>query len=300
MKGGRKLLGAARSGYRYFNTLIALYRSNARLTVSITMVSIIAVLSILAPLITWYHPLKTLVGQPFSPPNPRNLFGTDDLGRDVYTDTIYGIRTTLLIGILSALIALIIGIVVGAIAGYRGGTLGEILMRITDMAFIIPSFLLALLIAMILGPSVKNILLAIGVTSWPGIARIVRAEVLRVKEQAYVEVARALGLSDQRIVFVHIMPNAISTVIPYIALQIGNNILVEAGLGFLGVSDPNVPSLGRLLNVAQQYLTTAWWIAVFPGSFLAIIIIAFNMLGDGLIDYINPRIREQQKELRSV
>ncbi|HWQ17943.1 MAG TPA: ABC transporter permease [Sulfolobales archaeon] len=291
---------AVRSGRRFLRVLRDLYRSNTRLTASIAMVLIIVALGILAPLITWYPPLKTLVGQPFSPPNLRHLFGTDDLGRDIYTDTMYGIRTTLLVGLLSALIALVIGIVIGAIAGYRGGTLGEILMRITDMAFIVPSFLLALLIAMILGPSIQNILLAIGVTSWPGIARIMRAEVLRVKEQPFVEVAKVLGLSDQRIIFVHIMPNAISTVIPYIALQTGSNILVEAGLGFLGVSDPNVPSLGRLLNIAQQYLTSAWWMAVFPGSFLAIIIIAFNMLGDGLIDYINPRIREQQRELRSV
>ncbi|MEM0239720.1 MAG: ABC transporter permease, partial [Ignisphaera sp.] len=250
-----------------------------------------------APQITWYPPLKTLVGQPLSPPNLRNLFGTDDLGRDVYTDTIYGLRTTLLVGILSTLIALAIGVVIGAIAGYHGGVLGEILMRVADMAFIIPSFLLALLIAMILGPNIQNILLAIGVTSWPGIARITRAEVLRVREQPFIEAAKALGLDSWRITFKHIMPNVIPIITPYIALQAGNNMLIEAGLGFLGVSDPNIPSLGRLLNIAQQYLTTAWWIAVFPGLFLAVTIITFNMLGDGLIDYINPRIREQRRTI---
>jgi peptide/nickel transport system permease protein len=257
----------------------------------VAIVSIVIAIGLLAPIITWYPPLKTLVGQPFTPPNPRYPFGTDDLGRDIYSNTIYGIRTSLLVGALSTIIAMIIGLTIGAIAGYYSRLLGEILMRITDMAFIVPSFLLALLIATILGPSIQNIMIAIGVTSWPGIARMVRAEFLRVKEQAFIEVARAIGVSDRRIILRHIMPNAIVTVIPYIVLQMSSNILAEAGLSFLGVGDPNVPSLGKLLNTAQQYLATSWWIATFPGLVLSIIIIGFNLLGDGLIDYMNPRSR---------
>ncbi len=291
MRGPRGSLRVKRSIGRFFKLPIDLFRSGPKLAAGLVLVSSIVILGLFAPLITWYAPLKTLVEQPFTHPNQRNLFGTDDLGRDIYTNIIYGIRISLLIGVLSALIAMAIGMIIGAIAGYYGGFAGDILMRITDMAFIIPSFLLALLIATILGPNVQNILIAIGITTWPGIARMVRAEFLRIKEQPFVEAAKALGLSDRRIIFIHIMPNAIPIAIPYIVLQISNNILIEAGLGFLGVSDPNVPSLGQLLNVAQQYLTTAWWIAVFPGLFLAMIIVAFNMLGDGLIDYINPRIR---------
>mgnify|MGYP000040495918 CR=1 FL=1 len=266
-------------------------RSSPKLIAGVAIVSIVIAIGSLAPIITWYPPLKTLVGQPFTPPNPNYPFGTDDLGRDIYSNTIYGIRTSLLVGALSTIIAMIIGLTIGAIAGYYSRLLGEILMRITDMAFIIPSFLLALLIATILGPSIQNIMIAIGVTSWPGIARMVRAEFLRVKEQAFIEVARAIGVSDRRIILRHIMPNAIVTVIPYIVLQMSSNILAEAGLSFLGVGDPNVPSLGKLLNTAQQYLATSWWIATFPGLVLSIIIIGFNLLGDGLIDYMNPRSR---------
>jgi len=268
-----------------------IYKESAKLFSGIIIVSTIVILGVVAPLITWYPPLKTMVSQPFSPPNPRNPFGTDDLGRDIYTNTLYGVRTSLLVGALSTFIASIIGILIGAIAGYRGGLVGDILMRITDMAFIVPSFLLALLIATILGPSIQNIMIAIGITSWPGIARMTRAEFLRIKEQVFIEVARAIGVSDKRIMFRHMLPNAIPTVIPYTVLQMSNNILAEAGLGFLGVSDPNVPSLGQLLNIAQQYLTTSWWIAAFPGLFLSIIIIGFNIFGDGLIEYASPRLR---------
>lgn len=275
----------------FFSILTQAILSNKRILTGATIVSSLIIIAAAAPLITWYPPLKTLVANPFLPPNPSNPFGTDDLGRDIYTNSIYGLRTSLIVGALSTTIATLIGILIGAVAGYYGRVLGDVLMRITDMAFIIPSFLLALLIATILGPNIYNIMLAIGVTSWPGIARMTRAEFLRVKEQAFVEVARALGVSDRRIIFVHILPNSLPAIIPYVVLQMSNNILIEAGLGFLGISDPNIPSLGQLLNIAQQYLTTSWWIAAFPGLILSLLIIGFNLLGDGLIDYINPRLR---------
>jgi len=267
-------------------------QSNSRLQVGLIIVTLIIIIGVIAPLITWYPPLKTLVNTPFTFPNLNNPFGTDDLGRDIYTNVVYGIRTSLLIGVLSTSLSLIIGIIIGAIAGYRGGILGDILMRITDMAFIIPSFLLALLIATIIGPTIQNIIIAIGITSWPGVARMTRAEFLRIKERLFIEAAKASGVSDKRIILFHIMPNAMPSVIPYITLQISNNILIEAGLSFLGVGDPNVPSLGLMLNNAQEYLTSAWWLAFFPGLALSLIIIGFNLLGDGLIDYMNPRLKK--------
>lgn len=265
-----------------------------KISAGLAIVVFVIIIAILAPLITWYPPLRTMVGPPFSPPNSRYPFGTDDLGRDIYTNTIYGIRTSLFVGVVSTLIATVIGVIIGAVAGYRSGFLGESLMRVTDMAFIIPPFLLALLITVIIGQTIYNIMFAIGVTSWPGIARMTRAEFLRVKEQGFVDAAKSLGASSLRIMFKHIMPHALPTITPYITLQISNNILVEAGLSFLGVGDPNIPSLGYLLSNAQQYLTTYWWMAVFPGLVLSLIIIGFNLLGDGLIDYMNPKLRSER------
>lgn len=266
-------------------------RLNARLLAGLVVTASVAFLGIAAPLITWNPPLETLVGPPFTPPGPAYPFGTDDLGRDLYAATLYGIRTSLLVGFLSAVIAMAIGVLIGAVAGYYRGLVDEVLMRISDIGFIIPSFLLALLIAMILGPSIWNITAAIGVTSWPGIARISRAEFLRIREMPFIEASRAVGVGDLRIMFRHILPNTLPSVITYIVLQTSSNILVEAGLSFLGVSDPNMPSLGMLLNTAQQYLTTSWWMAVFPGLILSLIIVGLNMLGDGLIEQANPRLR---------
>jgi peptide/nickel transport system permease protein len=267
---------------------------NTRLIVGITLTCIIVILGILAPFITWYPPLTVMQGPPYQPPSLQYLFGTDDLGRDIYVNTIYGIRTSLIVGVLSALIATLIGILLGIIAGYYRGFLEDLLMRITDMAFIIPQFLLALIIVTTLGPNIYNIILAIGVTSWPGIARMTRATTLSVKQQTFIEAAKVLGLSDIKIISSELLPNSLPSVIPYITLQIGNNILVEAGLGFLGVSDPNVSSLGMLLNNAQQHiLANAWWMSVFPGIFLSLMILGFNLLGDGLIEYMNPRLRRK-------
>jgi len=267
---------------------------NARLLIGILLTGVLTILGILAPLITWYPPLVAMLGPPYQPPSFQHPFGTDDLGGDIYTNTIYGIRTSLIVGALSALIALIIGILIGSVAGYYGGFLEDLLMRITDMAFIIPQFLLALIIVTILGPNIYNIILAIGVTSWPGIARMTRATTLSVKQQTFIEAAKVLGLSDIKIIFSELLPNSLPPVIPYITLQISSNILVEAGLGFLGVSDPNVPSLGMLLNNAQQHiLMNVWWMSVFPGVILSLMILGFNLLGDGLIEYMNPRLRRK-------
>lgn len=266
---------------------------NPRLMAGAVLISIIILMALLAPLITWYPPLKTLIGTPFTPPNPRHPFGTDDLGRDIYTNVIYGIRTSLIIGISSVIIALFIGVIIGVTAGYYSGILEDILMRLTDMTLILPQFLLALVIVAIFGQNFHNIILAIGIVSWPGIARMIRAEFLSIKERPFIEAAKVLGLSDIRIIFDEILPNAIPAVIPYVVLQVNTAILVEAGLGFLGVGDPNIPSLGLMLNTAQQYLMRAWWMALFPGLVLSFLVIAFNLLGDGLIEYMNPRLRKR-------
>lgn len=268
-------------------------RLNPRLMAGTISISIIIFIALLAPLITWHPPLKSLIGNPFTPPNLQHPFGTDDLGRDIYTNVVYGLRTSLIIGVSSVVIALLIGVIIGVIAGYYPGIIEDVLMRLTDMTLILPQFLLALVIVAIFGQSFQNIILAIGIVSWPGIARMVRAEFLSIKERPFIEAARAVGLSDVRIIFSEILPNAIPAVIPYIVLQVNTAILVEAGLGFLGVGDPNVPSLGLMLNTAQQYLTRSWWMALFPGLVLSFLVIALNLLGDGLIEHMNPRLRKR-------
>jgi peptide/nickel transport system permease protein len=267
-------------------------RLNPRLISGFSLVIFTIAIGLAAPIITWYPPLKTMVGGTFMQPNPQYPFGTDDLGRDIYTNVIYGMRTSLLIGVSSIIIAVIVGGLIGIIAGYYGGLLGDFLMRITDMTLIIPRFLLALVIAAIFGQRFQNIILAIGIVSWPGIARMIRAEFLSIKERPFVEAARAIGLTDRRIIL-EILPNAIPTTIPYVVLEISSAILTEAGLSFLGVGDPNVPSLGFLLNNAQQFLRTAWWMAFFPGLVLSILVVGLNLLGDGLIEHMNPRLRKR-------
>jgi len=269
------------------------FRLNPRFTVGFIIVLVVIILALVAPFITWYPPLKTLVGKPFTPPVALQPFGVDDLGRDIYTNVLYGIRTSLIVGVSSVTISLAIGILIGVIAGYYSGLLEDVLMRITDMALIIPQFLLALVIVAIFGQNFQNIIIAIGIVSWPGIARIMRAEFLSIKERPFVEAAKAVGLTDVKIIFEEILPNAIPAIIPYAVLQVNTAILVEAGLGFLGIADPNVPSLGLMLNTAQQYLVRAWFMAFFPGLVLSIIVIGLNLLGDGLIEYLNPRLRKR-------
>ncbi|MEM3730485.1 MAG: ABC transporter permease [Candidatus Bathyarchaeia archaeon] len=269
-----------------------LLRSNLRLTSGLILILFIILVGLLAPVITWYPPLKTLVGGSLLPPNLQHPFGTDDLGRDIYTNVIYGIRTSFLVGVSSVLIAVILGSLIGLAAGYYGGLIEDLLMRITDMTLIMPRFLLALIITAIFGQSFQNIILAIGIVGWPGIARMMRAEFLSIKERPFVEAAKATGLSDRQIIL-EILPNAIPAIVPYVVLEISSAILTEAGLGFLGVGDPNVPSLGLMLNNAQQFLRRAWWMAFFPGLVLCIIVVGLNLFGDGLIEYLNPRLRKR-------
>jgi peptide/nickel transport system permease protein len=244
-----------------------------------------------APLITWFPPQKTLVGEPFQPPNSRHPFGTDDTGKDIYTNLIYGARISLLVGFTAATIAATIGILVGALSGYYGGKLDGLLMRVTEMFLILPAFLLALLITAIFGQDIRNIILAIAVVSWPGAARLIRAEFLSIKQRPFIEAAKALGASDIQIIFGEILPNAIRPLIPYFILQVGTAILIEAGLGFLGASDPNLPSWGSMLNNAQRFLRTAWWMALFPGLALTLTVLSLNFIGESISDYLNPRLR---------
>jgi len=243
--------------------------------------------------LTPYDPFGIYPASVLMQPSASHPFGTDDLGRDILHLVLFGTKISLTIGFSSVIISSSIGIAVGALSGYYGGKVEDILMRITDMLLIVPSFFLILIVIALFGSSLRNIILIIGLTTWPGTARLLRSEFLSIREQEFVEAAHTVGASNLRIIFRHILPNAIYPVIVNSSLQVGSSILTEAGLSFLGLGDPSLVSWGRMLSVAQLYVRRAWWMATFPGLAIFITVMAFNLVGDGLNDALNPRLRER-------
>ncbi|MEJ5228784.1 MAG: ABC transporter permease [Pseudothermotoga sp.] len=229
-------------------------------------------------------------------PSSTHLFGTDHLGRDIFTRVIYGTRTSLLVGFVAAGLAALIGIFVGTISGYYGGIVDEIVSKIIDSFLMIPVFFLILIIVAIFGRNLFYIMLVIGLTTWPSNARIMRAQTLSIKERAFVKIARANGESTLRIIFSRIIPNGMYPVIANSALQIGGAILTEAALSFLGLGDPNVISWGKMINEGKSYMTFAWWIIVFPGIFTVLTVIGFSFIGDGLQHALYPSLSEVSNE----
>ncbi|MEQ3625838.1 MAG: ABC transporter permease [Celeribacter sp.] len=227
----------------------------------------------------------------FGPPSLAHPMGTDDLGRDVFTRFAYGARSSLSVGILAALTASIIGISIGAIAGYSRGIVDIALMRVSELFQVIPRFFLALLVIAIFGSNIMFIILTIGLLGWPEVARITRGEFLSLREREYVMAAQTIGQSKRKIIFSEILPNAMPPLIVAMTMQVSSAILLEAGLSFLGLGDPSNPSWGLMLNEAQQFLTRAWWMAVFPGLGIVITVAALNVFGDHLTDVLNPRLK---------
>lgn len=228
----------------------------------------------------------------FQGPSPAHLFGTDELGRDVFTLVVVGARVSLSIGVIVLIVACAVGIFLGALAGYFGGALNEIIMRITDIFLTVPSLILAIAIAAALGRSIQNSMLAISLVWWPGYCRLVQAEVASRKQDLYVQAARASGASYGRIIFTHILPNLTSPLIVKASLDMGFAILTAAALGFVGVgAQPPTPEWGAMLSVARSYMPQYWWYPIFPGSALFLTVFGFNLLGDGLRDVLDPRAR---------
>jgi peptide/nickel transport system permease protein len=221
---------------------------------------------------TWQHPL-----------------GTDDKGRDMLAMLVSGARVSLQVGMLATLIAILIGTIMGVVSAYLGGFADMALMRFTDVMMTFPFFLLLVFIIFIFGPSLAFIILAIGLTGWTGTARLVRSEALSLRTREFIMASKSLGASDTRIVFRHLVPNVLSTVIVIATLSIPGVILAEAALSFIGLGDPTVTSWGMVLNAGQRSLDTAWWIAVEPGFMLFLTVLAFNFLGDGIRDAFDPR-----------
>ncbi len=257
----------------------------------LVLFTVMVVLALAAPLLTPKGPF-TIVGGRLRPPGTEFAFGTDQVGRDVLAGVLYGARTSLMVALLSVGLSVTIGIVVGAISGYYRGRVDDILMRITEIFQVMPRFILALFIVAIFGANIWGIIFVIGILSWAEIARLLRAEFLTIRERPFVTAARAYGASNARIIVREILPNALTPVIVAGSLQIASAVLLEAGLSFLGIGDPNAMSLGTMLNSAQQYLRYAWWMAIYPGVAICLVTLGVALISDGLNDALNPRLKE--------
>jgi len=248
------------------------------------------IVSFLAPYITPYSPDDLDAYHVLLPPSTGHWLGTDELGRDVLTRIIYGSRISLKVGFVAVGIAAFIGTISGLLAGYFGGLMDQLLMRLVDIMLCFPTFFLILAVIAMLEPSIWYIMIVIGLTGWMGVARLVRAEVLSLRERDFILAARSIGASNSRIIFRHILPNALSPVLVAATLGVAGAILTESALSFLGIGvQPPVPSWGNMLTAGKDYLEFAWWLSLFPGVAILVTVIAYNLVGEGLRDALDPR-----------
>ena len=246
--------------------------------------------AIFAPFITFYSPYEPDLKNILSPPSSKHFFGTDMLGRDVYARVVYGSRVSLLVGFISVGISVVIGVFLGAISGYYGRFIDNLIMRLVDLMMCFPTFFLILAVIALVEPSIWNIMVVIGLTNWMGVARLVRAEVLSIKTKDFVLAAKAAGLSELRIIFGHILPNAMAPVYVVATFGIGGAILTESALSFLGIGvQPPTPSWGNILTQAKECIEVAWWLSLFPGLAIFFTVIGYNLIGEGLRDILNPK-----------
>jgi len=257
------------------------------------IVSVLLAASLLAPFIAPYDPAQIHVDRVLVPPCREHPLGTDQLGRDVLSRIIWGGRISLLVGFVAVGIATAIGVVLGAVAGYYGGWVDGLIMRLVDVMLCFPALFLILAVVALLEPSIWNIMVVIGLTSWMGVARLVRAEFLSLKERDFVLAARSLGARPARIIFVHILPNATGPVFVSAILGIGSAILTESALSFLGIGvQPPTPSWGNMLTAGKDHLKIAYWLSLFPGLAILLTVLGYNLLGEGIRDALDPRLRD--------
>ncbi|WP_404356159.1 ABC transporter permease subunit [Cytobacillus firmus] len=257
-----------------------------------SIVLIYIILAVLAPLISPYDPYEIDLVNKLQSPSADHIMGTDDKGRDIFSRILYGSQLSLAVGFVSVFIGALFGIVLGIISGYYGGWVDTIIMRFIDVLLAFPGLLLALAIVSALGPSLINVMIAVGVFSIPTFARIVRGSTLSVKKMEYIDAIRVLGASDLKIIFVHILPNILSPIIVQGTLRLATSILSVAGLSFLGMgAQPPTPEWGAMLSDGRDFLFTAPHIALFPGIAIALIVLGFNLFGDGLRDALDPRMK---------
>lgn len=267
------------------------FRGNRLAVAGGIVVLLLFILSFLASAITPWEPDAIDAYHVLLPPSTAHWFGTDELGRDVFTRVIYGARISLKVGFVSVGIAVAIGTVLGLVSGFYGGVVDTVIMRFVDIMLCFPTFFLILAVIAFLEPNIWYIMAIIGLTGWMGVARLVRAEVLSLRERDFVVAARALGASDLRIIFRHILPNAASPVLVSATLGVAGAILTESALSFLGIGvQPPTPSWGNILTAGKDYVEFAWWLSLFPGVAILVTVLAYNLLGEGIRDALDPRL----------
>ena len=256
----------------------------------IAILTVVVTIAAAAPIIFPGSPFRA-VDRPFAPPFGRHLFGTDVLGRDVAAGLAHGARTSLTISVLATSVAVLVGTVMGSLAGYYRGRTDDLLMRTTEFFQTIPTFLFSILLVAILAPSVWSIVFAIAVVNWPAVARLVRGEVLAMRRREFVQACVCLGMTDSRVIFRHILPNCLSPIIVTGSLIVATAILIESALSFLGLGDPNVMSWGFMIAAGRTFLRSSWWLCAIPGVAILLTVLAINLVGEGLNDALNPRLR---------
>ena len=282
--------GQARLGQAY-RTWLA-FRSNRLAMVGLAIITVLVLMAVFADLIAPFDPLRggDLRTERLLPPSLTHLMGTDDQARDIFSRVVHGSRLTLLVVALVAIIATPIGLVIGTCAGYFGGWVDTVLMRVTDIFLAFPRLILALAFVAALGPGIENAVIAIAITSWPPYARLARAETLTIRDQDYIAAIRLQGASSLRIIWGHVVPLCLSSVIVRVTLDMAGIILTAAGLGFLGLgAQPPQPEWGAMIASGRRFLIDYWWVATMPGIAIFVVSLGFNLLGDGLRDVLDPK-----------
>lgn len=275
-----------------FQVVLHQLKKNRRAKVGLYIIILILIVAIGAPLLSPAHPENINLGASLQAPSFQHWLGTDKLGRDILSRIIYGSRVSLIVGVVAVGISGIIGIILGAIAGYFGKWADQVIMRLVDILLAFPSILLAITLVAVLGASLWNVMLAIGLVSWVGYARVVRGEFLSKRNQEFVLAAKTSGASYFRIIFRHMLPNSMAPIIVMATLGMAGAIITESSLSFLGLGvQPPTPSWGQMLSDGRTIMRQAWWVSTFPGLAIMITVLAFNLLGDGLRDAMDPKLR---------
>ena len=262
------------------------------IVVGVVVMLVFLLAALFAPLIAPYEPLGQNISSGLKAPSATHLFGTDKLGRDIFSRILYGARISLFVGVAVVLMSGVVGTLLGVVAGYLGGWADELLMRVTDIFFAFPSLILAMAIAGALGPSLQNALIAISAATWPVYARLLRGQVLALKEREFVLAARTVGVPEWQIIVRHLLPNMLAPLLVQGSFDMGGAITAVAGLSFIGFgAQPPTPEWGVMISDARTYMATAWWMGTFPALAIMLVVGSFNLLGDGLRDLLDPRLR---------
>lgn len=270
-----------------------MFARNPAAVAGLVLLVAIVLVSVFGPLVYAVDPFE-IRAAPLSPPFGEDAWlGTDYLGRDVAISLLYGGRATLLVGAVAALLSVAIGITIGAFAGYYGGKVDAALSRVTEFFQVLPALLFAMVVVTLFSPSLLTVTLSIGLVSWPGTARLARAEFMKVRDMEFVRAERSIGARDARIIWKVILPNCIAPLVVSATLAIGSAILFEAGLSFLGLGDPNLMSWGMMIGSSRQYVLSSWWAVAIPGAAIFLTVLAVSLIGDGLNDALNPKLRER-------